>query len=104
MTAVGREARMHGTTVGSEMGVNTWAAFAGSDERAIVDGDFAMREDEFQPVLKAMRARGIHIVAIHQHMTHEQPRIMSLHYWGKGRATDLASAVKAALDAQRSVK
>jgi hypothetical protein len=101
---VGYEARMHGASVGNEMGVNTWAAFAGSDERAVVDGDFAMREDELQPVLKAMRARGIHIVAIHQHMTHEQPRTMFLHYWGKGRATDLATAVKAALDAQRAVK
>jgi hypothetical protein len=101
---VGREARMHETTVGNEMGVNTWAAFAGSDERAVVDGDFVMREDELQPVLKAMRSRGIHVVAIHQHMTHEQPRYLFLHYWGKGRASDLASAVKAALDAQRAVK
>ena len=100
----GREARMHGTSVGNEMGVNTWAAFAGSDEQAVVDGDFAMREDELQPVLKAMRAHGIHIVAIHQHMTHEEPRYMFLHYWGKGRASDLASSVKAALDAQRAVK
>ena len=63
-----------------------------------------MREDELQPVLKAMRAHGIHIVAIHQHMTHEEPRYMFLHYWGKGRASDLASSVKAALDAQRAVK
>ena len=100
----GREARMHGTTVGNEMGINTWAAFAGSDERAVVDGDFAMREDELQPVLKAMRSHGIHVVAIHQHMTHEEPRIMFLHYWGKGRASDLATAVKSALEAQRAVK
>ena len=101
---IGRDARMHGTGVGNEMGLNTWAAFAGSDEQAVVDGDFAMREDELQPVLKAMRARGIHVVAIHQHMTHEEPRYVFMHYWGKGRATDLAGAVKAALDAQRAVK
>jgi hypothetical protein len=101
---IGREARMHGASVGNEMGLNTWAAFTGSDEQAVVDGDFAMREDELQPVLKAMRARGIHVVAIHQHMTHEEPRYVFLHYWGKGRATDLAGAVKAALDAQRAVK
>jgi len=101
---IGHEARMHGAVVGNEMGVNTWAAFAGSDERAIVDGDFAMREDELQPVLRAMRAHGIHVVAIHQHMTHEEPRVMFLHYWGKGRATDLAVAVKAALDAQHASK
>jgi hypothetical protein len=97
---IGRSARMHGTPVGNEMGVNTWAAFAGSDERAVVDGDFAMHEDELQAVLKAMRGAGINIVAIHQHMTHEVPRYLFLHYWGKGKALDLAKGVKAALDAQ----
>jgi hypothetical protein len=79
-----------------------WAAFAGSDEQAVVDGDFAMREDELQPVLKAMRSEGINIVAIHQHMTHENPRILFLHYWGKGKAVDLARAVKKALAAQQA--
>ena len=100
---IGRTAKMHGMTVGNEMGVNTWAAFAGSDEHAIVDGDFAMTEDELQAVLKAMRRDGINIVAIHQHMTHESPRYMFLHYWGKGKAVDLAKAVKAALSAQQAV-
>ena len=98
----GRPAKMHGTTVGNEMGVNTWAAFAGDDEHAVVDGDFAMHEDELQAVLKAMRGAGINIVAIHQHMTHESQRYVFLHYWGKGKATDLASAVRKALDAQRA--
>jgi hypothetical protein len=63
-----------------------------------VDGDFAMHEDELQPVLKALLASGINVVAIHQHMTGEQPRIMFLHYWGRGRAADLARGVKSALD------
>ena len=70
----------------------------------MVDGDFAMHEDELQSVLKAMRSEGINIVAIHQHMTHETPRTMFLHYWGKGKAVDLASGVKKALDAQHAVK
>jgi phosphotransferase system IIB component len=97
---VGRTASMHGVTVGNEMGVNTWAAFAGTDDEAVVDGDFAMREGELQTVLKSMRASGINIVAIHQHMTGETPRILFLHYWGKGKAADLTRGVKAALDAQ----
>ncbi|SIT43817.1 conserved exported hypothetical protein [Paraburkholderia ribeironis] len=99
---VGRTASMHGLTVGNEMGVNTWAAFAGTDDEAVVDGDFAMREGELQTVLKTMRASGINIVAIHQHMTDETPRILFLHYWGKGKAIDLAKSVKAALNAQSS--
>jgi hypothetical protein len=90
-------------TVGNQMGVNTWAAFAGSDDSAVVDGDFAMREDDLQSVLKSMRASGINIVAIHQHMTHENPRVMFLHYWGKGRASDLATAVNNAVQTQKSV-
>jgi hypothetical protein len=101
---LGRAVKMHNVTVGNEMGVNTWAAFAGSDEQAVVDGDFAMSENELQPVLKAMRAGGINIVAIHQHMTYETPRIVFLHYWGKGKATDLAKALKGALQAQQGAK
>jgi Domain of Unknown Function (DUF1259) len=91
---IGRPAKMHGTAIDKEMGVNTWAAFAGSDENAIVDGDFAVTEDELQPVLKSLLRSKIKIVAIHQHMTHEEPRIMFFHYWGRGAAKDLAQAIK----------
>jgi hypothetical protein len=90
----GRPAKMHGVTLGNDMGVNTWAAFAGSDDNAIVDGDFAVTEDELQPVLKSLLKEKINIVAIHQHMTHEEPRIMFFHYWGRGTAKELAQAVK----------
>jgi hypothetical protein len=93
----GRPAKMHGVTIGNDMGVNTWAAFAGSDDNAMVDGDFAVTEDELQPVLKSLRKEKINIVAIHQHMTHEEPRIMFFHYWGRGTAKDLAQAVKGGL-------
>src|SRR5213592_2113879 len=93
----GRPATMHGVNIGKDMGVNTWAAFAGSDDNAIVDGDFAVTEDELQPVLKSLLKDKINIVAIHQHMTHEQPRMMFFHYWGRGSAKDLAQAVKGGL-------
>ncbi|HEY7576990.1 MAG TPA: DUF1259 domain-containing protein [Acetobacteraceae bacterium] len=101
---IGRTANMHGVAVGKEMGINTWAAFAGSDAAAFVDGDFAMLENELQPVLRTMRKEGINIVAIHQHMSQEQPRYLFLHYWGKGKAGDLARSLKRVLDAQASVK
>jgi hypothetical protein len=94
---VGRPAKMHGVTIDKDMGVNTWAAFAGTDDNAVVDGDFAVTEDELQPVLKSLIKDKINIVAIHQHMTHEEPRIMFFHYWGRGRAKDLANAVKGGL-------
>jgi len=101
---IGRTASMHGVPVGKEMGINTWAAFAGSDTAAFVDGDFAMLENELQPVLRTMRKEGINIVAIHQHMSQEQPRYLFLHYWGKGKAGDLARSLKRVLDVQASVK
>jgi hypothetical protein len=87
-----------GCTIGKAMGINTWAAFGGTDDDAVVDGDFAVAEGELQPVLKALRGGGINIVAIHSHTTHESPRILFLHYWGRGKAVDLATTVKKAID------
>lgn len=102
---IGRPAKMAcGCDVNKEMGVNTWAAFAGTDDDALVDGDFAATEAELQTVLKTLRAEGINIVAIHHHMTQETPRYLFLHYWGKGSAVSLAGSLKKALDAQKTVK
>jgi hypothetical protein len=101
---IGRTTRMHGHAVGKTMGVNTWAAFAGADDRAVVDGDFAMLEPELQPVLKALRHAGINVVAIHQHMAGEQPRILFLHYWGVGPVESLARGLRSALDVTRDAK
>jgi len=100
---IGRKSRMHGREVGNQMGVNTWAAFAGSDESAFVDGDFAMQASELQTVLKSLRGAGINIVAIHNHMTQEEPQIMFLHFWGKGKAERLARALRSTLDRQTSI-
>lgn len=96
----GRETKMHDASMGNAMGVNTWAAFAGSDDASVADGDFAMYESELQNVLKALRAANIDIVAIHQHMSGEQPRVLFLHFWGIGRTVDLAKGIKSALDTQ----
>jgi hypothetical protein len=99
---IGRTTKMMGQQVGNQMGVNTWAAFAGADDRAIVDGDFAMTEDELQGVLKSLRGHDINVVAIHNHMTGEDPRIIFLHYWGIGPTERLAKGLKAALDSQKA--
>ncbi len=96
-----KKTKAHGVDLGAEMGVNTWAAFAGSPQAAVVDGDFAMLESELQSVLKALRAAKINVVAIHSHMTHEQPRVMFLHFWGKGPAEELARGIKAARATQQ---
>ncbi len=99
---IGRKTKMPcQCEVGKNMGVNTWAVFAGSDEKAFVDGDFAMLESEVQPVLKSLRSSGINIVAIHNHMTGENPRIIFLHFWGMGSTTELSKGLLAALKTQR---
>jgi len=98
---VGRSTKMGGHPMGKAMGVNTWAALAGADDKAVIDGDFAVLESELQPVLKALRKGGIDVVAIHQHMTGESPRTLFLHYWGIGKASDLAATVVSALGQTR---
>ena len=88
----------HGTTVTTFLGFNTWAAFQGTPDHAAVAGDFTMLEDEVAAVIKALVENGIEVVAVHNHMVHEQPRIFFLHYWGVGNAEQLAKGLKAALD------
>lgn len=87
-----------GATINARMGLNTWAAFVGSNEDATVAGDVAMLESEVTPVLKALRAHGLDVVAIHHHMIDTKPVIIFLHYWGRGPAGKLATGFKAALD------
>ena len=86
-----------GAPINARMGLNTWAAFVGTDENAAVAGDVAMLANEVTPVLKALRRNGLAVVAIHHHMTDTQPPIFFLHYWGTGPAAKLASGFKAAL-------
>lgn len=92
------ELREHGAAINARMGLNTWAAFAGSDADAMVAGDVAMLEREVTPVLKALRAGGLNIVAIHHHMTEVKPVVIFLHYYGTGSAAKLAQGVRAAVD------
>ena len=87
-----------GASINARMGLNTWAAFYGSDADAVVAGDVAMLDSEVTPVLKSLRSSGIDVVAIHHHMTGTQPTVIFLHYWGKGPAQKLATAFRAAID------
>jgi len=86
-----------GAPINARMGLNTWAAFVGTDQQAAIAGDVAMLAHEVTPVLKALRKNGLDIVAIHHHMTGTQPTIFFLHYWGTGSAEKLATGFKAAL-------
>jgi len=88
----------HDVAVSTFLGFNTWAAWQGTPDHAAVAGDFTMLEDEVAPVIKALVENGIEVVAVHNHMVHEQPRIFFLHYWGVGNAEQLGKGLKAALN------
>ncbi len=87
-----------GAPINSRMGLNTWAAFYGSDADSVVAGDVAMLDREVQPVLKVLRAHNISVVAMHHHMIGTAPNVTFLHYWGRGPAQKLAAGVRAAVD------
>jgi hypothetical protein len=88
----------HGAVINARMGLNTWAAFVGTQQDAAIAGDVAMLESEVTPVLKALRKNDLDVVAIHHHMTGDRPVVIFLHYWGRGPAEKLATGFKAALD------
>jgi hypothetical protein len=92
------QVREHGATINARMGLNTWAAFTGTDADAMVAGDVAMLSNEVTPVLCALRTAGLNVVASHHHMTGSAPAIVFLHYSGTGAAATLAGGVRAALD------
>lgn len=89
---------MMGTEMTAAIGLNSWAAFAGKQADAHVAGDIAMLEHEVNPVIKALRAHQLEVVAVHNHMLFDQPRMMFLHYYGRGPAAQLATGFRAALD------
>src|SRR4029450_10443013 len=86
-----------GAPINARMGLNTWAAFVGTNDKAAIAGDVAMVASEVTPVRKALRKNGLDVVAIHHHMTDTRPAVYFLHYWGTGPADKLAAAFKAAL-------
>jgi len=90
--------KAHGTSISTFMGFNTWASWQGTPEKAAVAGDFVMLADEVEPVINALVKNGIEVVALHNHMIQEEPRVFFLHYWGTGSAYGLATGLREALD------
>jgi hypothetical protein len=89
---------MMGVEMTTNIGLNTWAAFAGKQDDAQIAGDIAMLPGEVNAVIKTLRQHNLEVVACHSHMLDENPRIIFLHYYGRGKAADLAQGFRAALD------
>jgi hypothetical protein len=102
--SVPRTGKMNGVEVGGSMGLSSWAAFQGGNDLCAMDGDFIMTAKEVQPVLKAMRQQNLHVVALHNHMTGDEPAFYFCHFWATGPVPDLAVAFRTVLGAQARVK
>lgn len=86
-----------GVSIRPGFGLGSWAAFSGSDDAAMVMGDLVLLQDEINPVMQKLRAAGFEITAVHNHLLDEAPRVMYMHYMGRGPATQLATSLRAAL-------
>ncbi len=98
--SMGMRGLVHGIPIGKQMGLSTWIAFTGADERAVVDGEIVMTKGQIQSVLRALRTAGINIAALFNTMIEDHPDFFFVRYWGEGRATELARGVRAALETQ----
>lgn len=92
-----KKTSLDGNEIGSEMGINTWASFAGSDKEAVVVGDFATEKSILEKVLLSLQKSGIYVVSIHQQASNQDPQIVFLHYVGVGSTQHLAKGIHAAL-------
>lgn len=87
--------------LGAAIGINFQPT---GDGKAAITGDFVLTNDEVNPVIRALRANGIDVTAVHSHMLDEQPRLFFLHFWAVDDAMKLAKGLRAALDKTASVK
>ena len=86
-----------GVSIKPGLALGSWAAFSGSDANASVMGDLVLLESEINPVMSKLRASGIEITAVHNHVLNETPQVLYMHYLGHGDAVELAKSLRAAL-------
>lgn len=97
---------LHVTVAGMEvkpgLALGSWAAFSGSDSQAMVMGDLVLLETELNPVIKALRASGFEITAVHNHLMGETPHVLYAHYMGHGDVLEIAKSLRHALEQSKT--
>ena len=94
-----------GMELPAPMGISTALNFQPTGGgKAAINGDFAMTQDEVEPVIQALRDNDIQVVTLHNHMLNEEPRIFFMHFWANDDAQKLAQGLRAALDKTNSAK
>ena len=86
-----------GAAIPGYMGMNTPLNFQLEGDNAAINGDFILRPAEVNAVIKVLRANGIEIASVHNHMLDEEPRLIFMHFWAYDKAVDLAKGLKVAL-------
>jgi hypothetical protein len=86
-----------GAAIPGSMGMNTPLNFQFDGKNAAINGDFMLHPAELNPVIKVLRANGIEVASVHNHMLDDEPRMIYMHFWAYGDAVDLAKGLKAAL-------
>jgi hypothetical protein len=98
--SIGQITVLNNTPVGKEMGVSTSVVFSGTNQNAMVQGEIVATGEQLQRVLRALRARRLGLISIRNHIISEHPQLLFVRFEGNGPATDLARAVRYALDVQ----
>lgn len=88
---------VHGVAIKPGLALGSWAAFSGTNDKAVVMGDLVLLQNEVNPVMKRLRAPGFEVTAVHNHLLDETPRLMYMHYVGHGPAEQIASSLRTAL-------
>jgi len=89
----------NGMPVPPAMGTGTVINFQPTGAgKAAIAGDFVVTAEELNPMISALRENGIEVMAIHNHMLEEQPRLFFVHFWANDDAIKLASGLRSALD------
>jgi hypothetical protein len=79
------------------LALNNWAAFMKGGASALTYADLVLLDDEVNPVISQLEARGIQVVALHTHLPHEQPRVMYIHFMGRDNEVEMAQGLREAL-------
>jgi hypothetical protein len=88
---------VNGVAIKPGLALGSWAAFSGTDNHATVMGDLVLLQGEVNPVMRKLRSAGFEIMALHNHLLNESPRVMYMHYMGQGTAKELAQSLHDAL-------
>jgi len=93
---------VHGVAIKPGLALGSWAAFLGTDDKAMVMGDLVLLEAEVNPVVAKLRSSGFEISAVHNHLMEEAPKVLYVHYMAHGPAAQLATSLRAALSVSKT--